>query len=49
MTRSSGNKAYDEAVERAIIGASPLPKPDDPSVFQRQLELRFRPKDKPGS
>lgn len=49
MTRSSGNKAYDEAVERAIMGASPLPKPDDPSVFQRQLELRFRPKDKPAS
>jgi len=49
MTRSSGNKAYDEAVERAIIRASPLPKPDDPGVFQRQLELRFRPKDKPAS
>jgi colicin import membrane protein len=49
MTRSSGNKAYDEAVERAIIGASPLPRPDDPGVFQRQLELRFRPKDKPAS
>jgi len=49
MTKSSGNKAYDEAVERAIIGSSPLPKPADPSVFQRQLELRFHPKDKPGS
>jgi colicin import membrane protein len=49
MTKSSGNKAYDEAVERAIIGSSPLPKPADPSVFQRQLELQFRPKDKPRS
>ncbi len=49
MTRSSGNKPYDEAVERAIMGASPLPKPDDASLFQRQLELRFRPQDKPGS
>ena len=47
MTKSSGNKAYDEAVERAIIGSSPLPMPDDRSVFQRELELRFRPKDKP--
>ena len=49
MRKSSGNRAYDEAVERAILGASPLPKPDDPSLFQRQLELTFRPKDKPGS
>ena len=49
MARSSGNKAYDEAVARAIVGASPLPMPDDPSVFTRQLELRFRPKDKPAS
>ena len=49
MRKSSGNKDYDEAVERAILGASPLPKPDDPRLFQRQLELTFRPKDKPGS
>ena len=49
MKKSSGNKAYDEAVERAILGASPLPKPDDANLFQRQLELTFRPRDKPGS
>lgn len=49
MKKSSGNRAYDEAVERAILGASPLPKPDDASLFQRQLELTFRPRDKPGS
>jgi len=46
LIKSSGNKAYDEAVDRAILAASPLPKPDQPSLFQRQLELRFRPKDK---
>jgi len=45
MTRSSGNGPYDQAVERAILGASPLPRPDDKTLFQRQLELRFRPKD----
>jgi len=49
MKKSSGNKAYDDAVERAIRGASPLPRPDDASLFQRQLELTFRPRDKPGS
>jgi colicin import membrane protein len=46
MRKSSGFKAYDEAVERAILKSSPLPKPDQPSLFQRQLELRFRPQDK---
>jgi colicin import membrane protein len=46
MRQSSGNKPYDEAVERAILGASPLPKPEPQSLFQRQLELRFRPQDK---
>jgi colicin import membrane protein len=49
MRKSSGNRAYDEAVERAILAASPLPMPSDRSLFQRQLELTFRPKDKPGS
>jgi colicin import membrane protein len=44
--KSSGNLAYDEAVERAILKASPLPKPEQPSVFERQLELRFRPQDR---
>lgn len=46
MRTSSGNKPYDEAVERAILGASPLPKPEPQSLFQRRLELRFRPQDK---
>ena len=44
--KSSGNRAYDDAVERAILKSSPLPKPDDPGVFQRRLELVFRPQDK---
>jgi colicin import membrane protein len=46
LKKSSGHKAYDEAVERAILGASPLPKPEPASLFERQLELRFRPQDK---
>jgi colicin import membrane protein len=44
--KSSGNRAYDEAVERAILKSSPLPKPDDPALFTRRLELRFQPQDK---
>jgi colicin import membrane protein len=45
LRRSSGNALYDQAVERAILKASPLPKPDDPKLFERQLELRFKPLD----
>lgn len=46
LRKSSGHKGYDEAVERAILKSSPLPKPDQPNLFERQLELRFRPLDK---
>jgi colicin import membrane protein len=43
--KSSGHAGYDAAVERAIYAASPLPKPDQPGIFRRDLELKFRPKD----
>ena len=43
--KSSGHAGYDRAVEHAILKSSPLPKPDEPSVFERRLELRFRPRD----
>jgi len=44
LRKSSGHKAYDAAVERAIYKASPLPK-DRPERFQRNLEIKFRPLD----
>jgi colicin import membrane protein len=44
--KSSGHPGYDDAVERAIMKSSPLPQPDDRSLFQRQLELKFRPQDR---
>jgi colicin import membrane protein len=45
LTRTSGNAAYDSAVERAIYKAQPLPLPPDPSLFSsfRELHLKFRP------
>jgi colicin import membrane protein len=43
--KSSGHAGYDEAVERAIHKSSPLPLPDQPNLFQRNLELKFRPFD----
>ncbi len=45
LKKSSGVRAYDEAVQRAITKSSPLPKPDTPDLFQRSLTLRFRPLD----
>lgn len=43
LKRSSGNPALDTAIERAILKSSPLPKPDDPSLFKRELEIKYRP------
>ena len=45
LGRSSGVRAYDEAVQRAIIKSSPLPRPDNPEMFRRNLTLKFRPLD----
>jgi colicin import membrane protein len=45
LVRSSGMPAYDDAVERAILKSSPLPRPDRPELFSRELRLTFRPRD----
>jgi colicin import membrane protein len=45
LKKSSGVRAYDDAVQRAIAKSSPLPRPDRPELFQRTLTLRFRPQD----
>ena len=45
LRKSSGVHAYDDAVQRAILKSSPLPRPDRADVFQRVLELRVRPRD----
>ena len=42
---SSGHSAYDDAVLRAILKSSPLPRPDSPGLFERELKLTFRPRD----
>jgi colicin import membrane protein len=43
LKKSSGNSAWDNATERAILKSSPLPKPTQPDLFSRSLELKFRP------
>jgi len=45
LRKPSGHKAYDDAVERAILKSSPLPRPDRPEQFQRSLEIKYRPLD----
>ena len=45
LRKSSGNKAYDAAVERAILKSSPLPRPDRPEQFRRELEIKFKPQE----
>lgn len=43
LKRSSGNSGLDSAIERAIFKSSPLPKPDDPALYRRDLEIRYKP------
>jgi len=45
LIKTSGHAAYDDAVERAIRKSSPLPRPDDPSLFERSLRLTFCPQE----
>ncbi|MBX9847845.1 MAG: TonB C-terminal domain-containing protein [Rhodocyclaceae bacterium] len=43
LRKSSGNRALDEAIERAIYKSSPLPKPERNEDFDRALDLKFKP------
>lgn len=43
LKRSSGNAGLDGAIERAILKSSPLPKPDNPALFERTLEIKYKP------
>ena len=45
LRKSSGVRGYDDAVQRAILKSSPLPRPDRADLFQRTLTLKFRPVD----
>ena len=45
LVKSSGLRAYDEAVERAIRKSSPLPLPTPRDLWTRDLQLKVRPRD----
>ena len=41
----NGDEVVRQSIEAAVYRASPLPAPPDPSLFERNLELRFKPND----
>ena len=43
LRKSSGHKALDDAIERAILKSSPLPRPDKAETAPRAFELKYRP------
>ncbi len=45
LGKSSGSKAHDDAVERAILKRSPPPRSGRPDQFIRELTLKFRPRE----
>lgn len=45
LKKSSGNAALDSVVERAILKSSPLPKPEQSDVFDRLLNIPYRPRE----
>ncbi len=39
----NGDQAVRESIEAAVYRASPLPPPPDPSLFDRNLRINFKP------
>lgn len=43
LSKSTGNKQLDEAIERAIRKSEPLPQPQKAEWFDRSLRLKYKP------
>ena len=41
--RCNGDEAVRRAIEAAVFKASPLPQPDNPRIFERDLRITFKP------
>ena len=41
--RCNGDESVRRAIEAAVFKASPLPSPENPSVFDRDLQITFKP------
>jgi len=42
-TCKGSTATYRASIENAVYKAEPLPKPGDPSLFERELNFNFRP------
>jgi colicin import membrane protein len=45
VTGCNGDETVQQSIVAAVYRASPLPPPPDPTLFERNLEVRFRPND----
>ena len=45
LKKSSGLAALDDAIERAVLKSSPLPRPDSGFTAPREFELKYKPLD----
>lgn len=45
LGRCNGDAAVERSIVAAINRASPLPMPSDPSLFEREVRITFRPED----
>jgi colicin import membrane protein len=45
VTKCNGDAAVRQSIEAAVLRSSPLPPPSDPSLFERNLVLVFKPAD----
>jgi colicin import membrane protein len=43
LGRCNADEAVRQSIENAVYGASPLPEPPDPALFDRNLRFNFRP------
>ena len=43
--KCNGDDAVRRSIEKAVMEASPLPKPPDPSLFERSLIVNFKPEE----
>jgi colicin import membrane protein len=41
----NGDEAVRRSIEKAVMDASPLPKPSNPALFERNLNVNFKPEE----
>lgn len=44
VTQCTGDDVFRRSIETAVYRASPLPRPSDPALFDREIVFTFKPK-----